>query len=160
MLPSQIDFVFLSAPDSVCAHNAMDTMDLETVSQSGSSVSDKADGLQKDDYVPQNYISPEVYALLAAAEASFALRADKPGTDMDLDCNDQEPTLQAQSEPIEQSDPDYGLPSTLAAPPKRFYTTFWRSVTLRLMDQRLLAPSLPSRHSRAVQGKPSSKPGI
>ena len=133
MLPSQ---GFLLILDSVCAHNVMD---FETVSQNEGSFSDKPEWLQNA-YVPENNISPEVYTLLAAAEKSFALRVDDPGAaDMDIDCISQELTLQAQSEPIESSCPVYEL-GTPSAPPKRFYTTFWRSITLRIMAQMLQAP--------------------
>jgi hypothetical protein len=145
MLP-QINFGFLSVP--MCAHNTMDTMDLITDSQSGSSIPDKDEGLHTGAYVPENYLSPEVYALLVAAEATFAIRADESGA-ADMDIDGQGPFLQTQREQIERSSPDYELPNMQAAPPKRFYTTFWRSITLRLMDQPPNAPSLHFGSSRA-----------
>jgi hypothetical protein len=79
--------------------------------------------------VPVNYISPEACALLAAAEASAARRAN------DLDTENME------------EDAGYGFSMllhnaidgvnvtelTLPTPPKKFYRTFWQSISLRLL---------------------------
>ena len=54
----------------------MGATELDAVSRSGSSNSDKAERLNQDANMPENYLSPEVYALFAAAESSAARRAD------------------------------------------------------------------------------------
>jgi hypothetical protein len=147
-LPSQIPFSFLSVPHIqpiLCTQDAVDDMDLDFVSQSGSSSSNRAESLKQDAYVPVNYFSPEVYALLAAAEASAERRAlELDEADMEVDSTGQGLNLQDQSGPI-QSDSSFlgcGLSST--APPKKFYRTFWQSISLKLLDQ-LPRAALPSR---------------
>ena len=146
-LCSQIGY--LSVPNFqpvVCVPDAVEAMDLETISRSGSSNSDKAEMLSQDVYVPINYMSPEVYALLAAAEASAARRADTIDVaDMQLALNGQGSTLQTQSAHIGWNYLGLGLSST--APPKRFYTTFWQSISLRLLslEQGPCEGSMPSR---------------
>lgn len=147
-LPSQVPFNFLSVPHIqpiLCAHDAVDDMDLDFVSRSGSSSSNRAEGLKQDAYVPVNYFSPEVYALLAAAEASAARHAlELDAADMEIDLNGQGPTLQDQSGPIRAPSSFSGCGLSSAAPPKRFYRTFWQSISLKLLDQ-LRRAALPSR---------------
>ncbi len=90
--------------------------------------------LDQDVYVPVNYISPEVYALLAAAEASAARHADSLGAGgMELNMGDHGSTLHMQGALDGDCDAERVLPST--APPKRFYRTFWRSTSLRLLNR-------------------------
>jgi hypothetical protein len=111
-----------------------DSMSHEAVSQSGPELLSGPEMLSEDAYVPVNYLSPEVCALVAAAEASAARRALALGAaDMQLDMNAQVSTLQNQSAPIGWYHPGISLSSM--APPKRFYRTFWRSISLRLLDQ-------------------------
>ena len=92
-LCSQIGY--LSVPNFqpvVCVPDAVEAMDLETISRSGSSNSDKAESA----HIGWNYLG-------------------------------------------------LGLSST--APPKRFYTTFWQSISLRLLslEQGPCEGSMPSR---------------
>ena len=110
-LPSQIDFSFLSVPESWHVAQAHDYMDHDTLYDSGSSISRKAAIQEQDVYVPVNYICPEAYALLA--------------------------TFNYQACDSERMDVDSCSPastSTSMAPPKRFFRTFWRSISLRLLD--------------------------
>ena len=134
--PSQFDFSFLSVPDLQPVVCSLDAMDHDAVSRSGSSDSAKSATPVQEAYVPVSYICPEAYALLAAAEASAARRAD----DMD-----------AKGTTITVLDGAHGLGSTLQsamdgwhgpgsvllkmAPPKRFYRTFWQSVSQRLLHR-------------------------
>ena len=136
-LASQDPFNFLSVPDLQPATSSQDAMELDAVSRSASSDSQKAvnpnpvaNVLDCSAYVPVNYISPEVYALLAAAEASAALQADVLDYQaMEIDMNGL--TLDSVRDGV--YDPERALPSM--APPKRFYKTFWQSVSLRLLYQ-------------------------
>jgi hypothetical protein len=121
-LPSQISFRFLSVPES---HSvpfiSQNDMDDDTCSTSGIS------NIRKETpYVPLNYIAPEAYTLLAAAEARRAVELHAPSTAMELDAShgsmlQDGPALEA-------------LPCM--APPKRFYRTFWQSITLKLVHQK------------------------
>ncbi len=136
-LASQDAFSFLSVPDLRPVTCPQDPMELDAVSRSASSDSQKAANpdpyanvLDCSTYVPVNYISPEVYALLAAAEASVALREDVLDYQaMEIDMNGL--TLDIVWDGV--NDPERALPSM--APPKRFYRTFWQSVSLRLLHQ-------------------------
>jgi hypothetical protein len=131
-LPSQIDFSFLSVPDFQPGACAQDAMDHDAFSRSGSSISEIAAMMDQDAYVPVNYIGPEAYALLAAAEASAARHAAAAESGvMELDVNSQGSTLQSALD--EMYDPERVL--TIMAPPKRFYRTFWLSVSLRLLER-------------------------
>jgi hypothetical protein len=72
LLPSQTEFRSLSVPDmqqEICEHVAMDH---DAFSRGISSDSAKSASLDRDPYVPVNYISLEACALLVAAEASAA----------------------------------------------------------------------------------------
>ena len=143
-LPSQTDFGFLSVVDVqpvLCSQDTAVAMDLESVSRSGSSNSDKTERLNQDDYVPENYFSPEVYALLAAAEAAAARRADA------LDASDIEPVLMGLGSSLQAQNATpigWCYPVSSTAPPKRYYTIFWRSISLRLLDRRSHAAPSPS----------------
>ena len=132
MALSQIDFGFLSVPDvQPFDSSEQDAMDHNAFSRCNSSDSQKSAKL--DIFVPVNYISPEVCALLAAAEASAAaLHVDAFGESvMNQDIHGAE-WIQASAVDVEY-DPERVLPSMV--PPKRFYRTFWRSVSLRLLDR-------------------------
>jgi hypothetical protein len=112
----------------------MDAMDFEFIPRRGSSSSnsDKAEKLTQDAYVPDNYISPEAYAFLIAAEASAARRAnEKATTQLEFDSNVTGLTLHAQS--AAHGWYPHVLSST--APPKKYYTIFWQSISLRLLEQ-------------------------
>jgi hypothetical protein len=88
-----IEFRWLSVPDlqhESYQHDAMnhdtdlqressqhEATDHDAVySRGGSSSPVKSAGMEQDPYVPVNYISPDVYTLLAAAEASAACCTD------------------------------------------------------------------------------------
>ena len=155
-LPDQIDLGYLYAPKS-CEQDVV--MEDHAFSRSGSSSSVKASrsGLQLADgapdtfqmdmellvnsdlettcstpavkmhhnaYIPVNYISPEACAFLAAAEAAAALLADA------MDAGN---VTTVQSSLAELHDPERILLSM--APPKKFYRTFWQSISLRLLHR-------------------------
>ena len=132
-LPCQAAFGFLSVPELQPTALVPDAaMDHDAFSRSGSAKSQKSAVLDQDAYVPVNYISPEVYALLAAAEASAARRAEaQDAGGMDLDSIGQESTLQTTMGGWH--DPANAMLGM--APPKRYYRIFWRSVSKRLLQQ-------------------------
>ena len=130
MLASQTEFRLLSVPDmqhETCEHIAMA---YDAFSRGGSSDSAKSACLDKDLYVPVNYISPEACALLLAAEASAARCADAmDATTMQLDATYCFSALQTALDGV--YDPERTLPTM--APPKKFYRTFWQSISLKLL---------------------------
>ncbi len=95
-----------------CVHDAMDC---DVYSCCESANSGKSDTLEKEAHVLEIYISPEVQALLTAAEASAARGAD---------------ALDGMG--LLMSGPVFIWPST--TPPKRYYKTMWRSFSLRILD--------------------------
>jgi hypothetical protein len=137
MVVNQIAFGFLSVPDLQpvpCAQDAMDAMDIESMPPMGSSSSnsDKAEKLTQDAYVPVNYISPEAYAFLIAAEASAARRSNEIATaHVGLDLN----VIGLTSHAPSAAHGWYPHVLSSTAPPKRYYTTFWQSISLRLLEQ-------------------------
>ena len=131
-LPSQSGFASLSVPDLQPIACEQDVMDSDAFSRCGSANSAKAAQHDPGAYVPVNYISAEAYALLAAAEASAARKADALDAgalerDMHGSCS----TLQ--SVVFELHDPARML--LCMAPPKKFYRIFWQSITWRLLDR-------------------------
>ena len=173
-LPDQVDLSFLYAPES-CEQDVV--MEDHAFSRSGSSSSVKAsrsdlqladgapDTFQMDlellvnsdlkticstpainvdpnAYVPVNYISPEARVFLAAAEAAAALLADE------MDAGN---VTTVQSSLAELHDPDRILLSM--APPKKFYRTFWQSVSLRLLH-RWTQAARPSKSDAQTQQVP------
>jgi hypothetical protein len=147
--PSQIDFRFLSVPDvqqvtqehDAVDHDAFcrtgssasietaafDAIDQNTFSRGGSTCLAISASLDRDIHVPVNHISPDVHALLAAAEASAARRADGMQSEMGM-AADLVSTQQNDLEGIR--DPLRILSNTAA--PKRYFRTFWRSISIRL----------------------------
>ncbi len=112
--------------------NSQEAMAYAVFSCSGSAKSPKVESVQ-DAYAPVNYISTEVYALLAAAEASAARRPDSDT----LDCvmpggNRHGASLQITMEGV--YDPSYDTHSM--PPPKKYYRTFWKSISQRLLLRR------------------------
>jgi hypothetical protein len=87
--------------------------------------------MDRDTYVPVNYISPEACALLAAAEAYAARRANDVDTEnMEEDAGYGFSTLLHNA--IDGVNvPELSLPRM--APPKKFYRTFWQSISLQLL---------------------------
>ncbi len=114
-----------------CSHDDMDH-DLFPCS-SGRSESENAEMLERNAYVPVNYISPDACALLAAAEASAARRADALDAGvMELDVNGSGVPLQSALNGC--SDPERVLCLSMA-PPKRFYRRVWESMSMQLLDR-------------------------
>ena len=122
-------------------------MDHDEVSRSGSANSAKSAQKDRDAYVPVNYISPEAYALLAAAEASAARKADALDTGVpELDLIGSISSLQISMFGL--YDPERILQSM--SPPKKFYRTFWQSISLRRLDRSVQAAwqSAPTKCAR------------
>ena len=131
-LPSQINFGFLSVPDLRPVTFEQDSMDHDAFTPSGSSNSQKEARQDQEAYVPVNYISPEAYALLAAAEASATLRADALDEGVtELDANGHSSTLQSVLDYWYQHEGAVQI----MAPPKRFYRIFWQSISRQLLDR-------------------------
>ena len=111
----------------ICAH---DTLDPDDVARCGHDDDTQEEYLARDAYAPVNYISPEAYALLAAAEALAARRADAEDAGI-MDYAFNGPSSTEESALDGMYDPGRLMPSM--APPKRFYRTFWQSASLRLL---------------------------
>jgi hypothetical protein len=94
-------------------------------SLSGNSIIATAATLDYAGYVPVNNISTEAYALLAAAEALAARRAD--AGDLGNNWTMPERALDGMYNNL--------CDSQCMPPPKRFYRTFWESVSRRLLHQ-------------------------
>ncbi len=139
-LACQTSFSFLSIPESQQVAFAQDAVELDAYPRGRISTSVKADKLDWESYVPVNYICPEAYALLAAAEASAAQsrRAiDLNKEPMALDTNICWPTLH---------EPERALRSKeVMAAPKKFYKAFWRSVSRKLLHQWAQSARPPAR---------------
>jgi hypothetical protein len=111
-----------------------DVMDLDVLSRSECTNPNIARKDYRETYVPVNYISPEAYALLAAAEASAARRADAVEAEVVLlNMTEQFSTLETES--CGWRTPGYGRILSSKVPPKRFYRTFWESVSLKLLNR-------------------------
>ena len=133
-LPSQIEFSSLSDPHQQPESCQQDAMDHDAFSRSGSSSSAKAvksAGMERDPYVPVNFISPETCARLAAAEESAARCADAMDASVNLEYTYR--VSSARSAVDGCRDPLRTL--TSMAPPKRFYRTFWKSISFRLLHR-------------------------
>jgi hypothetical protein len=78
----------------------------------------------KETYVPVNFISDEVYNLIAAWEAS-SLATSSDIMDLDVSSLPLVPASQNNFEPTRRFDD--------VSPPKRFYRTFWSSVSKRII---------------------------
>ena len=81
-----------------------------------------------DDYVPVNFIKAEVYAMIAAWEASSMKYSDESASNVMPD--------------VQSCCQDFGIYEPIRctpnfAPPKRFYRTFWRSITRKMLRQHL-----------------------
>ena len=74
-------------------------------------------------YTPVNYIGPEVMALIAHWEASTPNKMSSAKDGMKMTFNMQESIY----DPIKPCD-------SPSVPPKRFYRTFWRSLTRRYVQ--------------------------
>ena len=82
--------------------------------------SSKMQNVSNDDYVPVNYICDEALAIISAWEAAYQANAGCIATDI--------------SNAIYEPSRTTGFIVDSSKPPKRFYRTFWRSVTRRLVQ--------------------------
>jgi hypothetical protein len=128
-LPSQLDFSFLSVPhlqSVVCAQ--VTGVDPEALVYTGSSSSNK-EAWQEDERTCMKFNSN---APLSAVEKSTAY-------DVNIqDAGATKPDSNANVHELIALDGRYDPERVLRfkAPPKRFYRTFWRSISLRLLRQR------------------------
>jgi hypothetical protein len=131
-LPSQIELNFLSVPEMQSETHLHDAMDHDAFSRGGGSSSVKSASLDRDSYVLVNYISPEAYALLAAAEESAARCADAMDVSVaNLEASNCDLTPQSAAEGCRDS----LRTLTSMAPPRKFYRIFWQSMSLRLLHR-------------------------
>ena len=123
LLECQEDFV-LAISDSHKMMQAVSNNEL-----GGSNRSLKSEMVQCDDqddsYVPVNDIKPEVYAMIAAWKSH---QLDRQHLEIDASM----PDLPAESSVV-NFEPDRNC--ALTGPPKRFYRTFWRSISLRSLQR-------------------------
>ena len=136
-LLTQGSFSFLSVPNFQPLSCNRDGTNQDEAFYSGSPCKERMPDLNK--YVPLNYISPEAYAFLLSAEASAARRAEERDdvvAAMESDAHDPESNLQNALA---------GWQSPSLPPPKKFYRTFWHSISLRLLRQRARVLLLSSR---------------
>ncbi len=107
------------------------------ISRTGNSESENAAMLERNVYVPANYISPEACALLAAAEASAARRADAldaRGMELDVNGGGASPNCTFKLDRChDHYDPERVL--LTMAPPKRFHRISWKSMSQRLLNR-------------------------
>jgi hypothetical protein len=130
-LPFQLDFKFLSVPDLQPGLCAPDASDLDAVCRGGRSSSRKAALQGRDSCVPFNNPSPKAYASPAATKALAARQSCALHTEgMEFEAKDCVSMLQP-SALDGMYDPGRVLRGMAA--PKRFYRTFWRSVSFRLL---------------------------
>ena len=137
-LPCMAGFASLSVPElqPIVSEQVLKqaAMDHDAFSRSGSANSGKsAKQDDRDAYVPGNYISPEACALLAAAEASAARKADALDAGASLGHDMIVSSISLQSALFGVYDPERVLLSM--TPPKKFYRTFWQSITWRLLNR-------------------------
>ncbi len=124
-----------------------DAMDCEANSHGEASDTEKGITPDRGAYMPVNYICDEAYALLTAYTTSSVPHAhESDASGMEIDVNAQDLTVQ--SALGELYDPVRCL-STID-PPKKFFRTFWKSVSnqlLRRWAQTALPSSQPERAS-------------
>jgi hypothetical protein len=120
----QNDFSGLTIPDLQQDGGCMHTL-VDYDMFSGCSGSAKSGKRVSGDYVPVNFIKDEVYEMLAAFDKAALQRA----------------TVSQESDAMETTMEQAGIdfeplrPVTDLAPPKKFYSTFWRSAVRRLLKQ-------------------------
>ena len=108
-------------------HGQLDPCDCESVSRSGSASSVKSEMFlaneEQSTYIPVNYISDEARAFILAYETAAARRGAAVGN-------------VASHESIAPIATDMYEPERILAsfaPPKRFFRTFWQSISIRLL---------------------------
>ncbi len=128
---SQEHFVWLSIPDQQHVgfmQESLDQCDCEPLLRSGSSGSSKSDAVaeQQPSYTPVNYISDEARAMLQAYENAAMRRADASASASGYDA-----TCHESMSNTLMYDPERILANP--TPPKRFFRTFWQSLTIRML---------------------------
>ena len=122
-LPSQVEFPCLSIPDLQNDFSMADGTRHDIFSWTGSSYS--ATGQDSSVHIANVTFENAATALLAVAALSYAHHANHTDSDDTDEC-----LLQATL--TRRYDPERLLQTCVAHPPKRFYRTFWRSITWRL----------------------------
>ena len=123
-------FSWLSIPDRQhigFMEESLDQCDCEPLFRSGSSGSSKADTVAElqQSYTPVNFISDEARALIIAYENAAKRRADELVVG---NVGSHESILASTTDTYE---PERIMANP--APPKRFFRTFWLSITLRML---------------------------
>jgi hypothetical protein len=109
-----------------------DAMNLNGYSQEESRISKcLARHLHQYVYVPENYICPEACALLAAAEELAVCSAETSETSERVDASI---LMQTMRVGLDGKYAPWRI-SQSTAPPKKFFRTFWRSITWRLLQR-------------------------
>ncbi len=83
-----------------------------------------------DDYVPVNFIPEEVRAMIKAWQLSEQKRRELLEASPAMSASNVTAALDAIDQDI--FEPMRSIPN--AAPPKRFYRTFWRSITRKVLE--------------------------
>ena len=117
-LPSQVDFSFLSAPD---LHDVAPAADLSPFDRGGSPGSNKSLLLDQE-CVPNTQ---------RAKATRHGDEWEAGVTDLDANVNDHGPTKQIV--PDGGYDPERIM--RWKAPPRRYFRTFWRSISFRLLKR-------------------------
>ncbi len=130
-LPCQIGFSFLSVPDLEL--HFMNVFEQSTSSRRAISSDSVIAGKQwLEPYAAANNVSPDACALLLAS-AEPSRRAESSDEAMVIDWYGNGSILQSASD--EMYEPERRLPKMAKmVPPRMFYKTFWRSVSLRLLQ--------------------------
>ena len=130
-------FRFLSVPDFQPISCNRDGTNHDEVFYSGSPCKERMVLPDLNKYVPLNYINPEAYAFLVSAEASAARCAEERAAAMESDADGSGTNLSQNALT--------GWQSPSMPPPRKFYRTFWHSISLRLLRQRARVLLLSSR---------------
>ena len=109
-----------ATPDWQLAEKPLVQSDCEPLFRSGSSGSTKSDTAERHSYTPVNFISDEARAFLLAYADAAKRRADAFVVDITA-CQDS----------MHSRTTDTCEAERVLAPPKRFFRTFWLSITLR-----------------------------
>jgi hypothetical protein len=122
---SQSDFELLALQNEHIEDSSDSNVDVIVNSQKVERTQSEVEGkTSKESYVPVNFISDAVYDLIAAWEAS-SLATSFDGMDLDVSSVPLESASQLIIEPARHVND--------VSPPKRFYRTFWSSVSKRIL---------------------------
>jgi hypothetical protein len=122
----QDDFSCLQLTSSTHSSSPVELVDHEAILSGKSTRSDNSDKLASNHeaYVPVNFIKPEVYAMIAAWEASALKRKESDAASV--------PKIKIETRDGDMYEPMRCIPAS--TPPKRFHRTFWRSITRRVLE--------------------------